>query len=285
MKKILNFPLVRIIISIMVCVVVAYLLIPLITTLLRPVVPHWELRNFIAIAIASAYSLISYYFLFKYYEKREVTELSKNGLGKSLLMGIFIGFGLQSIVIFLIYIFGAYSVVSINNISVILPVFSMALFTGIVEEVLARGILFRIVEEKLGSYISLIISALIFGFLHLGNSGATLWSAIAIALEAGLLLGIAYIYSRNLWLPIGIHFAWNLTQSGIWGANTSGGEAAGSLITSTIEGPTWLTGGTFGPEGSIISVALCLIATILLFIPIYKQNKIVQPFWERNKIS
>lgn len=143
----------------------------------------------------------------------------------------------------------------------------MAFTSAIFEEILVRGIIFRIMEEKLGSYIALIISALIFGALHLANPNATIATAFGLAIQAGLLLGAAFIYSKNLWFPIAIHFAWNFMQSAIYGANVSGNAIKKTLIVSKIEGPDWLTGGEFGPEGSIQATVFCFIATLgLLFL-------------------
>lgn len=158
----------------------------------------------------------------------------------------------------------------------------MAFTSAIFEEILTRGIIFRIIEEKLGSYLALLISALIFGAMHLGNPNSSLTVAIGLAIQAGLLLGAAYIYSRNLWFPIAIHFAWNFTQSGIFGAIVSGITLDKSLITTKIQGAEWFTGGQFGPEGSIQATIFCSIATILLLILSHKQNKIINPYWKKQ---
>ena len=83
---------------------------------------------------------------------------------------------------------------------------------------------------------------------------------MAIAIEAGVLLGAAYKWSGTLWLPIGIHWAWNFTQGNIFGFAVSGNGAGESLIQATVEGPAWLTGGAFGAEASVITV----IAGVLL---------------------
>ncbi|MNE88368.1 hypothetical protein D3C80_1856720 [compost metagenome] len=98
---------------------------------------------------------------------------------------------------------------------------------------------------------------------------------------AGFLFGAAFIYSRNLWLPIGLHFAWNFTQSGIFGAITSGNEKTSSLLEAKIQGPEFITGGEFGPEGSIQATVICLIATVILLVLNAKQNKIIKPYWKK----
>ena len=135
-------------------------------------------------------------------------------------------------------------------------------------------------EEKLGSYISLTISSVLFGALHLANPHSTLISSICIT-TAGFLMGAAFIYSRNLWMPIALHFAWNFTQSGIFGAITSGNEKTKSLLEAKIQGPEFITGGAFGPEGSIQAIAFCAIGTIIILILSRKQNKIIKPYWKQ----
>lgn len=182
--------------------------------------------------------------------------------------------------ILVIYLKGGYSIISINPILFLIPPFAMAFSSAIFEEILFRGIIFRIIEEKLGSYIALLISAIIFGALHLTNPNSSLSAGIGLAIQAGLLLGAAYIYSRSLWFPIAIHFAWNFTQSAIFGANVSGNAMSKTLITSDINGAKWFTGGQFGPEGSIQATVFCLISTIILLILSHKKGKITKPFWK-----
>jgi hypothetical protein len=99
--------------------------------------------------------------------------------------------------------------------------------------------------------------AAVFGLLHSFNPGATLFSDAAIAIEAGLMLAMAYALTRNLWLAIGLHMGWNFAEGSLFGAQVSGGAVSHSLIHATLSGPTLLTGGVFGPEASIVTVVVC----------------------------
>ena len=90
---------------------------------------------------------------------------------------------------------------------------------------------------------------------------------------------LAYIYARNLWFPIAIHFAWNFMQSGIFGAITSGNEKTSGLLTTKITGNQLITGGEFGPEGTIQAIIFCVLAGIILLQ--LSKNKIIQPYWKR----
>ena len=280
-QKILHFPLTKIIIGLIVCGVIIGVGQTLIQKTLELTSIDKDLKNLIGGIFAAILVIISYTYLFKFYEKRKITEFSKKSIIKNLSIGIVLGVILQSLTILVIYLKGGYSVISINPILFIIPPLTMGITSAIIEETLFRGIIFRIPEEKLGSYISLLISALIFGALHISNPNSSLSAGIGLAIQAGLLLGAAYIYSRNLWFPIAIHFAWNFTQSAIFGANVSGNAISKTLITSKIEGAEWFTGGQFGPEGSIQATIFCLIATIVLLVLSHKEGKIIKPYWNK----
>lgn len=280
-KKILQFPLTKIIIGCIVCGVIVLFVGHLTQKALKLTSVDKDIRNLITGIFTAIFAIISYIYLFKFYEKRAITEFSKKGIVKNLSIGFFLGAILQSLTILVIYLKGGYSVISINPILFIIPPLTMSITSAFTEEVFFRGILFRIPEEKLGSYIALFISALIFGALHLMNPNSSLSGGITIAINGGLLFGAAYIYSRNLWFVIAIHFAWNFMQSAIFGANVSGTVASKTLITSKIEGAAWFTGELLGPEGSIQATVFCLITTIILLLLSHKEGKIIKPYWKK----
>ncbi|MCW3110450.1 MAG: family intrarane metalloprotease, partial [Segetibacter sp.] len=272
--KILNSPLVRIILGLIIClgfVIIGqqiFLKIPGVSLL------NTDLRNLIKGIFVSILVIGSYWLFYSKYEDRNITELSTKGMWKKLLAGIISGSGLQTLTILVIYIYGGFKVIAVNPFSTLIIPFTVAFTVAIIEEILLRGIIFRITEEKLGSVIALITSGVIFGALHLLNPHVTLISVLCI-ISVGVLLAAAYIYYRNLWVPIAIHFAWNFTQNGIFGAITSGNEKTSSLLTTQISGPEILGGGQFGPEGSIQALLFCSIAAIVIIRLLYKQDKIV----------
>ena len=105
----------------------------------------------------------------------------------------------------------------------------------------------------------------VFCAAHLANPNATLLSAIAIMVEAGIFLGAAYMLTRRLWLAIGIHAGWNFTEGGIFGVSISGGAATKGIFSVALVGHPLLTGGAFGPEASIVAIVACLaVAAVLL---------------------
>lgn len=278
-SKILHFPLTKIIIGFFVVAGLAGGSQIGVEKLLENLVSNKEITNLISASVAALVALGSYWFLFKQYEKRNIDEIGTSDLGKNLLTGISLGFGLMTATILVIYFSGSYKVHALNSITYLLPAIAMALSSAVLEEILFRGILFRIIEEKLGSYVALCLSALIFGLVHLMNPNSSLLVAIGLSIQAGLLLGVLYMFSRNLWLPIGVHFAWNFTLGGVWGAPVSGMLLEKTLLTSSLHGNELVTGGAFGPEGSIQATVFCLLATTLFFIPCLKKGKIRRPFW------
>ena len=159
-------------------------------------------------------------------------------------------------------------------------------FVGVFEETLFRGILFRFLEEGFGSWIALTITALFFGLSHLNNPHATVWSAIAIALEAGVSLGAAYMATRSLWFAMGMHMAWNVLQGTIFGVAVSGnGAPTDSLFQPLIQGNHWLTGGAFGIEASVIAVVLGLGVGSAFLVHAVRQQRIMRGLWWRGGIN
>ena len=283
LSRFFHFPVTKIIIG-MVAVVVATSIVQFGTqAILRNTALSEDFQNLVVAVLASAAALVTYIYLFKFYEKRKIEELSTLHFWHNAFTGFFTGFLILSVVILVMYFGKAYTVLSINPVSFLIPALAIGITSAVFEEILFRGILFRITEEKLGSVWALIISSSFFGFAHLANENSTVFSAIAITIEAGLLLGAAYIYSKNLWLPVLIHFAWNFSEGGIYGAIISGNGLKKSLISCKISGPDLLTGGDFGPENSLQALILGLAAGILFLWMANKQHKIVKPYWYQQK--
>ncbi len=281
-RKFIDFPLTKIVIGVAVLIIAMLTVQKFSIDFIRHLGLSNELKSLIAAVLASAVSLGCYYYLFKYYEKRKISELSFNRFGYHALLGLSVGFSILSLVILTMYLGKAYTIIDVHSISFLVPALALAISSAVFEEVLFRGVIFRITEEKLGSILALIISSSIFGFGHLANQNSTIFSAIAITMEAGVLLGAAYIYSRNLWLPIFIHFAWNFSEGGIYGAVISGSGLNKSLVTSKISGSELLTGGAFGPENSLQALMLGLIVGLLFLWVARKQGNIIAPFWKRK---
>ncbi len=179
------------------------------------------------------------------------------------LFGFLLGIILIALGFVLLYSFGMITVVDINvNFAWLggyILLFSLA---SLNEEIMIRGYFLSNFCESMNNYIALIISSLIFALMHLGNANVTLLSFVNIFL-AGMLLGIYYIYKRNLWLPISLHFSWNFFQGPVFGFEVSGFDISGVIIQETNGSDIW-TGGEFGFEGSLVATILMILTITLL---------------------
>lgn len=154
-------------------------------------------------------------------------------------------------------------------------------FVAVFEETMFRGIFFEFVEQSFGTWAALAITSSCFGIMHLANPSATTFGALCIAVEAGLMIGGALVYSRSMWMPIGIHMSWNLFQGSVWGLAVSGcPKPEMAVFDSTMTGGPWyLTGGDFGPEGSLFSLVVCSAMGLYLIRYAYHNNQFMLPSW------
>jgi membrane protease YdiL (CAAX protease family) len=206
------------------------------------------------------------YFLFvRYYEKRRPTELAFRPM--AIALGAFSGAALIGLTIIALALAGSYRVESVRGFGLALPVICTILTAALLEELIFRGVLFRIVEEQVGTVIAIALVSLLFGVLHLFNPGTTLMTALSVSLLGAFWCGV-FAVSRNLWVAAANHAAWNLTIffSGI----PLSGEAdwrAQAPVVAQASGPAWLTGADFGPEDSVITVfVLAIVVGVLLYV-------------------
>lgn len=200
-----------------------------------------------------------------------------------LFAGLAMGLVLFSLIVGILAALGMFRVQGLNTgYAWVSPVILVGLNAGITEEILFRGILFRYVEEGLGTWLAIAISGLAFGIVHLMNPNSSWVAAIAIAIEAGVLFGLLYAVSRSLWLCIGFHAGWNLTQGPLWGIPVSG-ATSGGFIDSTLTGPELVTGGAFGAEAGVIAVLACLVVSAALVVVLRRRGGVVAPAWVRRR--
>lgn len=237
----------------------------------------------LALAAGMAATGLAVYWVFvRLVEQRQVHELGMTGIGRELGLGVVIGAGLCILCVLALMVLGVYRIDGINPVWVTLPALAMALSSGVLEELMYRGGLFRIVEESLGSWISLAVSALVFGLSHYAPVEGALWGSTAITIEAGLLLAAAYMVTRRLWICIGLHVAWNFAQSGVFSGIVSGSFDQPGLFKTTLERSDWLTGGAFGMEASVVAVVACTLAGMAMLLLAMRRGNIMPPFWQRT---
>ena len=237
----------------------------------------------VAIAIVLALLGMAVYIAWgKFIERREVTELSLPGAGREWGIGGLIGIGLYTGCVLLLMLVGAFTVEGLNPLSYMIPAAAIAVKSSVFEELIFRGVLFKSVEDMAGSWIAIIVSSLVFGFIHLVNPDATFAGAAYIAIEAGLLLAAFYLVTRRLWMAIGFHMLWNYVQSAVFSGIVSGGVALPGLLQVKIDGPTFFTGGNFGMEQSIFALILCTLTGIVMLRIAIRRGHIVPAPWNRK---
>jgi len=225
--------------------------------------PLRDAARLLAALILSVVMIAAYRFLVRVLERRTADELKTSGAVRALAPGVLVGAGLFALVYAILWVLGAASSGGFGGLAGVGSAFANAIAAAVGEEIVFRGVVYRRLEERLGTTIALVVSAAVFGLVHAGNPGANWASTLAIALESGVLLGLAYAARRSLWLPIGLHFGWNFTEGGIFGAAVSGGQYSG-LIHASFAGPPLITGGAFGPEASLPALVVSLAASTAL---------------------
>lgn len=210
---------------------------------------------------------LAYLGLVRLGERRLPSELSLRALPIDLGLGLLIGAGMFTLVFTILRLIGAYTMAAgdWNDWGHDLL---FQLDVGLREEMLFRLILLRLLMRAFGLAPALLISAAFFGAAHLANPNASATAAVAIAIEAGLMLATFYLITGRIWMAVGVHAAWNLFQGSIFGARVSGFSERGSLFVSapTPGAPDWLTGGPFGPEASLPAMAVGTAIFVLVFV-------------------
>ncbi len=221
----------------------------------------------------------------RWLERRSLSEIGLPGhhWGRQLLLGFLLGGGLMGAIIGVLALAGFYRITSIepiyaNQFFLLLASLLLFLAAAVQEEVIFRGMIFRLLERSLGSWIAVVLSALSFGVAHLANPNATLVSTLAIILTAGIILAAIYLLTRSLWWVIGLHLGWNFFEGPIFGAQISG-LTTPALFHASLTGPQAWTGGAFGPEAGLVAILIVGSAGLFLCVLAARQHRIMTPRW------
>jgi len=189
---------------------------------------------------------------------------------KDIIVGIVLGLGIMGLAMLLGLLF--FSEIEIETINYsgkdLVQILLIYIIVALVEETLLRGYVLKNLMYSFNKYVALFVSSLLFAVMHIANPNIDELSFIGLFL-AGILLGISYIFTKNLWFPIALHFSWNFFQS-LFGFNVSGQDIY-SLIEFNITEKNIINGGDFGFEGSIFSIIVQIILIVSIFI--YYQRK------------
>lgn len=277
-QPLFDHPLVAMIIAIIIYILAAALGVVLGSTVVLGQPATGVVQTLITVGLTlSAYKLIIVRLGRRRRDDLPAADAAAN-LGKGLVAGAL----LFSAIVAVAGMLGIYRIVGEDHWpELVLPLFVTAIAPGFMEELLFRGILFRWLEEWGGSWAALIVTSALFGVAHVLNPGATWFSSFAIAVEAGVLLGGTYMLTRSLWMPIGLHAAWNFTQGAIFGVPVSGLPARG-LFEGKLSGPPILSGGRFGLEGSAIALVIATAAGAWFVGLALRRGELVPPSWIRG---
>lgn len=207
-------------------------------------------------------------------ERRRADELAVARLAPELAGGVAVGGAVFGLVMAVLLAFGWYGA-TMQAAGGPWRALTIGLGAGVIEELVFRGILMRLLWEAFGLRVGLALSALVFGLIHVVNPGHTLVGPIFIVFEAGLLLGGLYALTGRLWASIGAHAGWNFTQGYVFGTAVSGTDAGGHWLVSVASPgvPAVLTGGTFGPEASLGCLAVGTAAGVAVLMLTWRRRQ------------
>ena len=279
-RRIVDFPLVAMIIAIALFIAASAA-----ATLLGKLLPSMAANAAAAVkgAIAIALMLPVYKLVIVRLGERPRDDLPIAAAPRGLALGVLTGFLLFCALVGIAALFNVYNIVGPGDTrELVKDLIGLTILAAFMEELLFRGILFRWIEAFAGSWAALVVTSALFGLAHIFNANATWMSSLAIMVEAGALLGGAYMLSRNLWVPMGLHAAWNFTQGFLFDVPVSGNDMHG-LVQAKLSGPVLLSGGPFGLEASMIGVVLSIPLGAFLILLAARRGHIVQPMWIRDK--
>lgn len=255
-ERFLAHPLVRTVLALLCVLVPMATVLGLSELVPKPLRAGWQLP-LAACAIVAGYSLYV-----RKVERRQVAELSLPGAGRELGKGLGLGALLVVACTLIMFAANVYTFTGLAQPGVLLKPLPEQVMVAFFEEILFRAIVFRLLEKSWGTTIALAVSTLVFILAHLPNEGFSVLAAVITGIASAALAG-AWLVTRRLWLPIGMHFAWNYLFDAFLSVPVSGHPARG-WVQVQASGPEWLSGGAYGIEGSVVTLVVWGIAALAL---------------------
>jgi membrane protease YdiL (CAAX protease family) len=228
-------------------------------------------------AVTASVALILFYWLaIRLGERRRVPELALRRAPSELVAGLAIGAALMAAIVGALWAFG-WAIVEPRAVDRIALALRDSIRSGVLEELVLRLAIFRLLWRAFGIWPALVGAAVVFGALHLGNPDSSLFAAACLIAGEGIGIGL-YLITGRIWASIGMHAGWNFAQGWLFGAAVSGTTdiAGGPLALRPAPGiPEALSGGGFGPEASVAALVVSLAASAVLLVRAWRQGRFV----------
>lgn len=255
-SRIVNHPFTRAVVAVL-CVQVTFFAVLIPTGMLpKPYRQGWPML-LTALAVVAAYR-----WYVRRFERRDIAELALRGAGRELGRGVGLGALLVVFCSAVLLAAGAWTPTGTVAWTVMLKPLPEQIMVAFFEEILFRAVIFRLLEKSWGTSIAFAVSSLLFALAHLSNDSFGLLPAVMTAVASATLTG-AWLLTRRLWLPIGLHFAWNYLFDAVFSPPVSGHPGRGWIQIASA-GPDWLTGGGYGVEGSLVTLVGWGVAAVVL---------------------
>jgi membrane protease YdiL (CAAX protease family) len=238
------------------------------------------LKTVNALAVLAAYLLVG-----RWIERRNLAQLGLplTALPRVLAVSYTLGALFTCGIMLPLILVGSYTISALatdaGTLQTLLLELVLFFIAAVFEEVLYRAVLFRNLEDGIGTWLAMALSAVLFGLAHIvDNPNFTIVGVLVIMLVPGILLSAMFVLTRNLWWVIGFHWGFNFFEAAVFGVTVSGTNFP-SLITPDISGNPLLTGGQFGPEAGIQSLILGAVVNVVLLQRIIVQRRACTPGW------
>lgn len=194
----------------------------------------------------------------------------RQALGRRFWEGVVWGFGMLSVVLLVLGVSGLFRIDSVAltrgaTVQYGLGWALVFLAVAVGEEFAYRGYLLFVFSRRLGFWQAATLLSLLFGVGHLGNPGESALGILHVVLT-GLVFCLTIRRTGNLWFAVGYHAAWDWAETFVYGTPDSGLVGAGRFLNTSVRGPGWLSGGSAGPEGSIIGIFVLVVVALLIYV-------------------
>ena len=251
--RLFGLPIIQIIIGIVIVNVVTFIFRSAAQAILSALaVEHSTFKSPVVFIVRFLTVYYGYALFVRISEKRKADEIAidRKSLGH-VLSGSAVGVLAIGVVVAVLWILGFFSVVSVNDSPTVFEDIMFHSFFAFIQDVVFIAILFRILEKSFGTWLSMVVASVIFGFQHLLYPGQTLLSASAQTIEVGILFCSLYVVTRRIWTIFGFHFAWNFIQYAVIGFPVM--KDSHPLLVAQFSGPAIITGSPVGLEASLVT--------------------------------